>query len=209
MSDETEIGSAGAPDRRGHSGGGAGEQSPLQARAAFLKNRSWELVVGLNRGACARGSAQHGFNRETQEACRREWEEKQREVLTLEETIEFLRQCHRRAPFLFFNGNTFADVARQITAALFAELPTTRRREAISAVAHYIAGVPDHECMAQIVNELSQAADFQSGDRVKTLRGSMSGTIVRVLPDGRVVWRSDSGAELTALPESLVREQKK
>ncbi len=26
------------------------------------------------------------------------------------ELIEFLRQCHRRAPFLFFNGNTFADV---------------------------------------------------------------------------------------------------
>ena len=100
-------------------------------------------------------------------------------------------------------------MARQITAALFAELPTTRRREVISAVAHYIAGVLDHESMAQIVNELSQAADFQSGDRVKTLRGSMSGTIVRVLPDGRVVWRSDSGAELTALPESLVREQKK
>ena len=76
MSDETEIGSAGANDRPGHSGGSAGEQSPLQARAAFLKNRSWELVVGLNRGACARGGAQHGFNRET--------------VLSLDETIEFL-----------------------------------------------------------------------------------------------------------------------
>jgi hypothetical protein len=62
--------------------------------------------------------------------------------------------------------------------------------------------------MAQIVNELSQAADFQPGDRVKTLRGSMSGTIVRLLSDGRVVWRADSGTELTALPESLVREQK-
>src|ERR1017187_3313666 len=136
MSDETEIGSAGAPDREGHSGGGAGEQSPLQARAAFLKNRSWELVIGLNRGACARGGAQHGFNRETQETCRREWEEKQQEVLSLAQTIEFLRQCHRRAPFLFFHGNTFADVARQITAALFAELPTTRRREVMSAVAH-------------------------------------------------------------------------
>src|ERR1017187_2195232 len=207
MSDETEIGSAGAPDREGHSGGGAGEQSPLQARAAFLKNRSWELVIGLNRGACARGGAQHGFNRETQETCRREWEEKQQEVLSLAQTIEFLRQCHRRAPFLFFNGNTFADVARQITAALFAELPTTRRREVMSAVAHYIAGVLDHESMAQIVNELSEAADFGPGDRVKTLRGSMRGTIVRVLPDGRVVWHADSGAELIALPESLIREK--
>src|ERR1039457_2493392 len=95
MSDETEIGSAGTPDRRGHSGGGSGEQSPLQARAAFLKNRSWELVVGLNRGACARGGAQHGFNRETQETCRREWEATQPQVLSLDETLAFLRQCHR------------------------------------------------------------------------------------------------------------------
>jgi hypothetical protein len=30
-----------------------------------------------------------------------------------------------------------------------------------------------------------------------------------VLPDGRVVWRADSGTELTTLPESLIREQKK
>jgi CRISPR-associated Cas5-like protein len=34
-------------------------------RAQFLKNRSWELVVGLNRGACARGGAQHGQNSES------------------------------------------------------------------------------------------------------------------------------------------------
>ena len=41
----------------------------------------------------------------------------------------------------FFNGNTFAAVARKIVAALFAELSTGRRREVMSAVAHYIAGV--------------------------------------------------------------------
>jgi hypothetical protein len=74
-------------------------------------------------------------------------------------------------------------------------------------VAHYIAGVLDHDSMAQIVNELSEAASFRPGDRVKTLRSSMHGTIVRVLEDGRVVWRADSGTELTALPESLIRER--
>jgi hypothetical protein len=99
-------------------------------------------------------------------------------------------------------------VGRQITAALFAELPTTRRREIISAVAHCIAGVLDHDSMAQIVNELSEAADFRVGDRIKTLRGSMHGTIVGLLEDGRVIWRADTGTELTALPESLVRERK-
>src|SRR6266850_973154 len=165
MADETEIRPSGAPERRGHPRGGPGEQSPLQARAAFLKNRSWELVVSLNRGACARGGAQHGFNQETQGACAIDWARKQEQVLSLDETIEFLRQCHRRAPFLFFNGNTFADVGRQLAAALFADLPTTRRREVMSAVAHYIAGVLDRESMVEIVETLSESADFKPGDR--------------------------------------------
>ena len=78
----------------------------------------------------------------------------------------------------------------------------------MSAVAHYIAGVLDHKSLERIVNELSAATHLQPGDRVKTLRGSMSGKILQVLPDGRVVWRADSGAEFTALPESLIREQK-
>lgn len=62
--------------------------------------------------------------------------------------------------------------------------------------------------MRRLVGELCAAADFHPGDRVKTLRGSMRGEILRVLPDGRVAWRADSGAELTALPESLLREMK-
>jgi hypothetical protein len=62
--------------------------------------------------------------------------------------------------------------------------------------------------MVSILESLCEAADFKPGDRVKTLRGSMRGTILRVLEDGRVVWQKDSGAELTGLPESLIREQK-
>src|SRR5260370_13205485 len=154
MTDETESGPSGAPDGQGHPGGGAGEQSPLQARAQFLKNRSWELVVSLNRGACARGGAQHGFNRETQAACASEWAAKQEQVLSLNETIDFLREGHRHAPFLFFTGNTFADVGRQLAAALFADLPTTRQRQVMSAVAHYIARLLDRETRAEIVETL-------------------------------------------------------
>jgi hypothetical protein len=32
--------------------------------------------------------------------------------------------------------------------------------------------------------------------------------VCRLLPDGRVVWRADSGPEFTALPECLIREPK-
>lgn len=77
----------------------------------------------------------------------------------------------------------------------------------MSAVAHYIAGVLPWEAMVEIVESLSQTTDWIVGDRVKTLRGSLRGTIVSVLKDGRVVWKPDGTKnELTALPESLARE---
>jgi hypothetical protein len=95
-----------------------------------------------------------------------------------------------------------------MSALLFAELPGSRRREVTSAVAHYIAGVLDRESMVEIIGSLCETADWKAGDRVKTLRGSLRGVIVRILEDGRVCWRPDNGrSELVALPESLVREQ--
>ena len=90
---------------------------------------------------------------------------------------------------------------------LFAELPPTRRREVISAVAHFVAGVLDQESMVAVVDELCRSASLAPGDRVKTMRGSMRGVITRVLEDGRVAVRADSSAsELLCLPESLLPE---
>jgi hypothetical protein len=130
--------------------------------------------------------------------------------LTLLETFQFLRSCHRRAPFLFFNGNTFAEIGRALANALFSDLPFHRRKEASSAVAHYITGVLDGDLMISAVENLWESASFVSGDRVKTLRGSTHGVVLRCLEDGRVAWRPDgTQSELLALPESLLREQQK
>jgi hypothetical protein len=205
MSNETPIGSAGAVDGRGHPPGGGGISSPLQAGAQFLKNWDWHAVVRINRGACERGRAQHGVNSEAGATCAAEWEVLRFQELTLGETFDRLRGFHRKAPFLFFNGNTFATIGRELSFALFSDLVPGRKREVGSAVAHYIAGVLDREAMVAIVEALSESADWKPGDRVKTLRGSLRGVIVRLLEDGRVVWRPDeTESELTALPESLV-----
>lgn len=196
------------PDHRpGSSGGGDGEQSPLQGRAAFLQNWDWQLVVRLNQGACERGRSQHGFNSETHTTCAEEWETFRSNEVTLAETLDFLRQCHRRAPFLFFNGNTFADIGRRLVAAVLADLPASRLREVTSSTAHYIAGVLDREAMVQIVESLCAAAlELTPGTRVKTLRGGSHGVVLRVLDDGRIVWRTTAGTEFIALPESLTPE---
>ena len=93
--------------------------------------------------------------------------------------------------------------------AIFAELPAIRRREITSAVAHYIAGVLPREAMAEIVDSLWQSAQLAPGDRVRTLRGTLRGVIVRMLDDGRVAWRPDGAAgELIALPESLAPDSR-
>jgi hypothetical protein len=124
------------------------------------------------------------------------------------DALDRLRKSHRAAPFLFFNGNTFSSIGRQIATVVFGELPFNRLREAISAIAHYIAGVLDREAMIGIVESLCSAASLKPGDRVTTLRGSSHGVITRVLEDGRVAWKSDGGVlELITLPENLAPEE--
>lgn len=207
MPDETATGPAGTSDDGRHPQSGGDIRSPFQARAQFLKNWGWQSIVSINRGACERSRAQHGINSETGSACASDWDRLRRQTLTLAETLDRLRDYHRRAPFLFFNGNTFATIGRELALALFSDLPPVRKREASSAIAHYIAGVLDGERMAEIVVSLCATAEWRPGDRIKTLRGSTHGIIVRLRHDGRVVWQPDgTQSELIALPESLVRE---
>lgn len=205
MSNETSSGSSGASHGGGHRRAGSPECSPLQTRAAFLKNWSWESVVGINQRACARGGSQHGFNSEAGNSCQSLWENIHPQEITLVESFDHLRKFHRSAPFLFLNGNTFSFIGRELCLALFSDLPASRKRELASAVAHYIAGVLDRDSMISAVDSLWQSASIAVGDRVQTLRGSTRGTVTRNAEDGRIAWRPDgSTLNLIALPESLL-----
>lgn len=206
MDNESSPGSVGATDSRGHPEGGQGEPAPLQSRAHFLKNWSWASVTQINGGLCERGGAQRGINSETHSAAAEDWEKIRAQELTLLQTFEFLQTCHRRAPFLFFNGNTFAEIGRALANALFSDLPLHRKKEAASCAAHFVTGVLDKELMISAIQSLAETAGFKVGDGVKTLRGSRQGVVVRLLKDGRIVWNPEgSQAELIALPESLLR----
>jgi hypothetical protein len=208
MSDETAIGPAGAPDGGRHSGGSPGEPAPLQSRAKFLQNWNWVSVTQIHGGLCERGRAQRGPNPETHGAVAADWEKARASELTLLDTLRFLKSCHRRAPFLFFNGNTFAEIGRALATALFSDLSFHRRKEAASAVAHFITGVLDENLMVEAIETLSRSSELKPGDRVKTLRGSLHGVIVRILEDGRVVWRPEgTEGELTGLPDGLTPDE--
>ena len=209
MGDEASNRSVGTSDAGDGAAGGAGEQSPLRSRASFLKNWSWESLISLNERTCRRGGAEPGQNPQTYRDAESEWRQHHQTERTLLETLDWLRAFHRQAPFLYFNGNTFADVARTLVDTLFADLPASRRRESASLAAHYVAGVLDQESMISGLETLLQAADFHVGDRVRTAKGSTQGVVKRVLSDGRIVWLPNRGRrELLALPESLQRDSK-
>ena len=92
--------------------------------------------------------------------------------------------------------------------ALLAEFPLSRRREAASLAAHYVAGVLDWDSLCTGLESLTETAESKPGDRVQTLKGSTRGTVVRLLEDGRVIWRPDgSQSELISPPENLLREK--
>jgi hypothetical protein len=206
MDDETSLRSGDESNAEDGAAGGAGQPASLQGRARFLANWDWQSVVRINERLCRGGRAQHGKNSETHARCEEEWNEGSGKERSLPETLDWLRSFHRQAPFLFFNGNTFAEIARTLTDALFAEFPRGRRREAASLAAHYVAGVLDREPVVEGIVALAEAADFKPGDRVKTLKGSLRGVVRKVLADGRIAWRPDDHkAELVALPESLLR----
>jgi hypothetical protein len=208
MDDETATGPAGAPDGGGHSRRGRRESAPLQSRAHFLQNWDWTSVTQIHDGLCDRGRAQRGVNPETHAAVAEEWEKRRASRLTLLEVFQFLKSCHRRAPFLFYNGNTFAEIGRALSNALFSNLTLHRRKAVSSTAAHFITGVLDQDLMIDAIESLSETVEWKAGDRVKTLRGSLHGTVLRVLDDGKIVWRPDgTDEELTGMPENLRREE--
>jgi hypothetical protein len=208
MGDETSLRSGDEGNTENGARGSTGEPASLQGRAPLLSNWDWQSVVRINERLCSGGRAQHGKNSETHKGCSEEWREGSGKERSLLETLDWLRSFHRKAPFFFFNGNTFAEIARTLTDALFAEFPRGRRREAASLAAHYVAGVLEREPVVQGIASLAEAAEFKPGDRVKTLRGSAQGKVRTILSDGRVVWKPDgSNTELIALPESLLRRK--
>ena len=76
--------------------------------------------------------------------------------------MRFCGRLHRNAPFSFFNGKTFAEVGRQLAAALFANLRPIMLREISSPTAHFIAGVFDEDSLHFADSRSHERAGFMN-----------------------------------------------
>jgi hypothetical protein len=172
-----------------------------------MRSWGWEVVIHLNQRSCQQRRTQFGHSPGVHELVRQRWEFRQAQEFTLGEALDFLFECHRAAPFLFYNDATFGEIARQMVEAFLVEFPPSRRREAAFLAAHYVGGCLDRESMAMSLEALTEVADLKPGERVRTFRGSAHGVVLELWPDGRVVWQPDgTSAELIVSAESLLRE---
>ena len=109
----------------------------------WLRTYTWEFITLQNAMLCHAKSALHKPTSDGHEETKRLWESRFEEKMRLDEAIDLCRRCHRMAPFCFYNGNTFAAVARDVIQNL--ELPAEQAYIIRSLAGHIVAGVATEE----------------------------------------------------------------
>jgi hypothetical protein len=109
----------------------------------WLRTYTWEFITLQNAMLCHAKSALHKPTSEGHDATRQLWESRFETKMRLDEAIDLCRSCHRMAPFCFYNGNTFAAVARDGIQNL--ALPAEEAYIIRSLAGHIVAGVATDE----------------------------------------------------------------
>jgi len=115
----------------------------MTSHARWLEPFSWDFVVAQNEILCVQKSAHHGPTSDGHADAMACWEEARPREMSLFDSIEVCRRCHRLAPFTNFNGNTFAAIARILVKRLNLESP--QEQLARSLAGHIVAGVASDE----------------------------------------------------------------
>ena len=117
---------------------------PQDTKAKWLEPFAWEEVVLLNARLCAAKNALHQPTSDGHEPARELWERSRPMDLDLERALVICHECHRLAPFCFFNGNTFVAIARgmirPILERLIVDSDGLRAAAFRSVVGHFVAG---------------------------------------------------------------------
>ena len=122
----------------------------------WLEPMPWDVVEFINQSACTRGQAQFGHTSDVYEKSRHLWQESMTREMALEEALEICLRCHRLAPFLNFNGNTFAGIAKAMVREILPHLGPKLSVAFESVVGHYFAGTEGQAELATAMKEIRQ-----------------------------------------------------
>jgi hypothetical protein len=110
---------------------------------AWLAPYSWEFVTAQNAVLCQAKNALHKPTSDGHEPARLLWEERHLQSMPLDDAVDICRQCHRLAPFCFYNGNTFTAIIRDVISGM--NLAPEQTHLLRSLAGHIVAGVASEE----------------------------------------------------------------
>jgi hypothetical protein len=110
--------------------------------------------VVIDAGLCKERRALHQPTSDGCEPAQKPWESSGSRELTLGETLDICRQCHRLAPFCFYNGNTFVAIGRTLILDLLRKMSPVKAQAFRSVVGHYIAGTAGSDDLAKALDDL-------------------------------------------------------
>lgn len=120
----------------------------------WLKDWPWETVVVINAGLCKEKNALHHPTSDGYQPARELWESSRTRELTLRKALDICRECHKLAPFCFYNGNTFVAIGRTLIQALLRKMSPLEAQAFRSVVGHYIAGTAGAEELRKALEKL-------------------------------------------------------
>jgi hypothetical protein len=106
----------------------------------WLAAFDWNFVTEVNRGLCQQKNALHKPTSDGHLPAKKLWEKNQFAELALADALDVCLKCHRLAPFCFYNGNTFAAIARDFIAELSPGLAADQSFILRSIAGHIVAG---------------------------------------------------------------------
>ena len=109
----------------------------------WLARYSWEFVTAQNLLLCYAKGALHKPTSDGHDATQTLWNSRYREQMTLSSAVDLCRQCHRMAPFCFYNGNTFTAIIRDVIRTI--TLPPDQAVVIRNLAGHIVAGVASEE----------------------------------------------------------------
>ena len=132
--------------------------------------------------------------------------------------MQVLRDAHKRAPFLNFNGNTFAAIASESLNSEFPLFLTPRGRHAVNLAVHFVAGTVDlKDVEASILSAVAPVV-FALDDRVSSMKGTLMGSVKKINTDVTLSVKWDAGlisrvSEATinpviAVPEATISQDR-
>lgn len=115
----------------------------MSATRAWLADYTWEVVTAQNAVLCAAKNALHKPTSDGHAETKALWLLQHTQSMRLDEAVDLCRRCHRKAPFCFYNGNTFASIIALVIKRL--ALPADEAFIARSLAGHIVAGVATEE----------------------------------------------------------------